>query len=64
MTSIFQTEDNLNFVMFGIQPYFNPTRSNMEDDLHFLKIEDDFRFILGDIDYFQDKRQSIIGIIY
>ena len=31
-------------VIFGMKPYFNPTRRKMEDDLNILKMEDDLKF--------------------
>ena len=32
-----------------LQPYFNLTRRNMEDDLNFFLIEDDLNFVLGNL---------------
>ena len=34
-------------LIFGMQPYFNPTRRNMEDDLNILENEDDLKKIIG-----------------
>ena len=31
-------------LIFGMHPYFNPTRRNMEDDLNFFEMEDDLNF--------------------
>ena len=31
-------------LIFGMQPYINPTRMNMEDDLDIFKMEDDLIF--------------------
>jgi hypothetical protein len=43
-------EDDLNFVLGNLGSWFleckvNPTRGNMEDDLDFLKIENDLIFL-------------------
>jgi hypothetical protein len=34
-------------LIFGMQPYSNPIRRNMEDDLNILKMEDDLTFFLN-----------------
>jgi hypothetical protein len=36
----------------GVQPYFNPTRRNMEDDLNILKMEDNLNLFQMEEDLF------------
>ena len=44
--------------MFGMQPYINPARTNIEDNLNIFKMEGDLNFfeIEDDLIFFKDGR--------
>ena len=52
------TSRQLRKLIFGMQPYSNPTRRNMEDDLNILEMEDDLNFLKKEDDrnFFENGR--------
>jgi hypothetical protein len=43
-------------LIFGMHPYFNPARRNMEDTLNIFKMEDDLNFLKkeDDLNFFEN----------